>query len=973
MTANASPEEIAARRSRWPWGLAALGAVVLLLGGLWIFLQARAADIAENTIRDYARRFGIEGLHLDVQQLTPWRADVHGLRVDRPDSRTALRLDSLVVDYSPLGLKAQVIDSIKLSGLYLRLERTPDGWKIAGLPPRLAPAVDSRTGNSRPPPSWGWRFNHLEIISSQLDIQLENRQVRIPFEFQMQATDTRRERFQGRLDCRPWDQAMTADLNLDLAQGHLALDGAAARLNLQRLSQALDTTPDFRLKGTLAASGGARFGLAPFSLDAAEIELRLPGAIALKPDWTLRATTPDQPLARAYRTANRTWKLHVPGFTLATPHQLQVREWKGQLAPAAAGWQWNGGFDLALRPRAIGAAGGPPTATENTMPCTYQGEWKTDGRWSMALAGQGPRWKLALNPNRSPAADTVQMDFAPRLNVAASGHTNAASIEGSARLADFRVSRPDAAIQIPMLSLQARAEGAWPQLEGNYNLSGDNLRARLNPLTVRLPRLFAKGTFQLQNDHFLLRGQTQLARGSVRWPARKIHLEGLSLNLPFAWPYAAPTGQGRLALASATWNSLALGAIQGRLWQQDSGLNFKLAHDSPVLPGGQLAIDGRLAAGTAGGDPRLAVNYRFERAVSPTDIDLGALKADLTGIHLNGRIVSEGHATYKAGQLFANLHMALTGGRLVMPDQKIGMVGLRGTIAFPDLLSMRSAPRQPFSFERIFVGDIAATEGALDFQIEPGGVFFLEQGRFRWCQGTVYLPATRIVPGKNDYDLTLWCDRLKLAPLLEQLGAAQVEGGGSVSGRIPIQIRAGQYRVDGGFLYSSPGDGGTIRLRDSDMLTAGIPPGTPPYNQLELARQALREYDYDWVKLRLETDPQEDLLRLKLQLNGRPTHPLPFVYDAQAGGFVPAGPDSPGSRFQGIKLDVNFTLPLNRLLEYKELLKLFSSTNGDRYAQTMDCIDGRPADRHKRRLHPASRRSRTGRGQTDSHHHRCEC
>ena len=67
-----------------------------------------------------------------------------------------------------------------------------------------------------------------------------------------------------------------------------------------------------------------------------------------------------------------------------------------------------------------------------------------------------------------------------------------------------------------------------------------------------------------------------------------------------------------------------------------------------------------------------------------------------------------------------------------------------------------------------------------------------------------------------------------------------------------------------------------------------------------------------------------DLLRLKLQLNGRPANPLPFIYDTQAGGFVPAGPDSKGSRFEEIKLDVNFSLPLNRLLEYKDLLKLFS-------------------------------------------------
>ncbi|MGD9252133.1 MAG: YdbH domain-containing protein, partial [Desulfobacterales bacterium] len=288
-----------------------------------------------------------------------------------------------------------------------------------------------------------------------------------------------------------------------------------------------------------------------------------------------------------------------------------------------------------------------------------------------------------------------------------------------------------------------------------------------------------------------------------------------------------------------------------------------------------------------------------------------------------GRIEAEGRGSYRAGHMNAGLQLNLTGGRLLLPEQKGGLVGLQGAIAFPDLLAMRTAPRQSFFFERAYIGDIAATDGQIDLQIEPGGVLFLEQIQFKWCQGIVYLPATRIVPGNDDYELTLWCDRLKLAHLLEQLGAAQVEGGGTVSGRIPVRFRRGQVLVDSGFLYSSPGEGGTIKLRGTEMLTAGIPPGTPEYTQLELARQALKEYDYHWVKLSLATAPEEDLLRLKLQLDGKPSRPLPFIYDPSAGGFVPAGPDSKGSTFQGISLDVNFSLPLNRLMEYKDLMKLF--------------------------------------------------
>ena len=107
------------------------------------------------------------------------------------------------------------------------------------------------------------------------------------------------------------------------------------------------------------------------------------------------------------------------------------------------------------------------------------------------------------------------------------------------------------------------------------------------------------------------------------------------------------------------------------------------------------------------------------------------------------------------------------------------------------------------------------------------------------------------------------------------------------------------------------------------VLTAGIPENTPQFAQVDLAVEALKSYEYTWAKLGIDTEGEN--LRLNLQFDGRPTGPLPFVYQKEFGGFVRVSADHPGSVFQGIRLDVNFRLPLDQLLQYRQLLELMNN------------------------------------------------
>ncbi|MDP3429288.1 MAG: hypothetical protein Q8R89_03045, partial [Desulfomicrobium sp.] len=113
-------------------------------------------------------------------------------------------------------------------------------------------------------------------------------------------------------------------------------------------------------------------------------------------------------------------------------------------------------------------------------------------------------------------------------------------------------------------------------------------------------------------------------------------------------------------------------------------------------------------------------------------------------------------------------------------------------------------------------------------------------------------------------------------------------------------------------------------VQGTEILTAGVPPGTPQHGQLDLAAEALKDFSYDWARIRINTEERE--LIVSLELDGKPEKPLPFTYNREIGGFARVDASSPGSIFQGIRLDVNFRLPLDQLLQYRQLLELM--TNG---------------------------------------------
>ncbi len=391
-------------------------------------------------------------------------------------------------------------------------------------------------------------------------------------------------------------------------------------------------------------------------------------------------------------------------------------------------------------------------------------------------------------------------------------------------------------------------------------------------------------------------------------------MTGINLKLPFKWPPAAGNDKGRITISALNRQKEKLGKARLEIRQSRQGLRLSGRWN---LPWAAACIDVKGEASLFGPQPGANIQFKNGCERILRDFDLGRLNPQLTGYNINGDIDLSGRAVYNNRGLKSRLRLNLSHVQIDAPNLKLQDGSL--SLTLPSLTPLKSAARQTLSFKALKMGNISLAGGRVDFQIESPNSIFIEKSDLQWCGGHVYTQAMRFSPKVHNYDLILHCDRLRIAGLLQQFGAGEASGQGRVSGRIPIAIKNGRLMPREGFLYSTPGEGGNIKVTGLEAITSGIAEGSRQSAQLDLARAALKDFHYDWA--RLDLNAQGDDLIMRMQIDGKPAGVLPFVFKRKLGAFVRVKDNNPGSRFQGIKLDVNFRLPLTRILDYGSAIK----------------------------------------------------
>lgn len=398
-----------------------------------------------------------------------------------------------------------------------------------------------------------------------------------------------------------------------------------------------------------------------------------------------------------------------------------------------------------------------------------------------------------------------------------------------------------------------------------------------------------------------------------------IQAKGVYFELPVTYPFKDIKAFGRAGTKKIILHDNIFPAVSAKVVQTSDlamDIQGKLTHTG--FPG--LAMD---FFAQTGFDSAMNPFAKGQITTNQFSITQNTLIPFISGVSGGGDFkfdISAGaDFSYTNQKINSSADIQLTNGTLKSVESDFSASGISADIHFNDLMVPETIPGQYINIDTFNAGRFNFNNGKIRFSLEDGKSINIENLKFNWCNGIVSTEAFRLPSDDNAIHLTLYCDRLEMEEFFHQLGAFDSEGGGTLSGRIPVVMKNTEIAFENGFLFSTPGEGGRIFIRDLDRMLVGIPINTPEFSQLDLAGEALKNFEYNWIKLKLNT--HGDTLAVNMQLDGKPVSALPFEYNRNLNSFVRVNAQSPGSNFQGIKLDVNLTLPFNQVVQFGNNLK----------------------------------------------------
>lgn len=792
------------------------------------------------------------------------RLDLSGIRIGDNDN-PALSIESVNCDYSLKGLLKRSIDRITISGLTVRAVVSEDGLKI--------PFLDIESGSeSDSPITLPGAVNRLEVLNSTIMILWQDNTFHIPFSIMASALSPEKKsdlpsRYSAVLKAIPFNQEITIATDYDIvqAEGKVLID--VHELNLGVLSNAFAQFTGQTVSGFVNLSLAAEMnesGINLSSLEISNLALDYNGF-----EICLETGRKSWPSGIFIQTQTQGHNLSIKGLSVKQPAPLFINtdsegfmidikeqgvKLSGNLLYGVEAGSFNKDFDMPVRLTRF------PEGAFKIM-----AEVKNDGRWQIK----------ASNPK--PAHE-------------------------------YEIEAEDMNVVFSLKSLYMNAKGKGADVSAEFGMEISSATYSGNDLDMKIPSINYAGSFKMDGERGFVLGSVLKLKGDA-FKTGDFYINDFEAEVPLRYPVEEPekSAKGFIDIKKLRYWDYKLGSFYSEIYQLPAGLIFE--GKAEPFTGTVFDVYGECIASLENG-------FFLKSDIKISDIEkyfeagLDGVSRDFEGITLKGRLTAEARLEYERGVLTGQAWAKARGLDVVLSNEDMEINGIDLELEFEDLFELKTRPAQKAVFTGLRVGEIKTRSGGAIFRIESSDSLFIEKAHFGWAGGHVYTYTVRIIPSRGDIDFILFCDRLKLKDILNELQIAEADGEGNVSGRIPLSIKEGIIHIDDGFLYSAPGQGGSLKIKNTEVFDS-----LDQSLQISIAKDALKNFNYDWAKLTINTSG--DTLFIPFQLYGRPGSPMYYVYDKKLGLRKSEG-GGVQAKFEGIRFDINFTLPLNQLLSYKK-------------------------------------------------------
>ena len=461
------------------------------------------------------------------------------------------------------------------------------------------------------------------------------------------------------------------------------------------------------------------------------------------------------------------------------------------------------------------------------------------------------------------------------------------------------------------------------QVSGTFDGHDDRTQVRLDVKSA--PLTIARGTTRIETsavdiqtsavrigDDYGVRMSGSLA--SAELPGHAIRLQDLNFSLPYttASSLGNEFSKGIIKIGALLLNGEKLVSVAASLRQKDQIYRAGGSIDGLFNPNLHVAFDAEMSVPDGTGHAAWTL--------APLHLAPEALPAQLglpVDVDISGTLSASGTAAAGRSQITASLKTVLQNASIRLPDSDLSIDSINCTVEFPELPRLSSSPSQQCSTGSIDLASLHFDNADVRFRVEDSRTLFIEKSRLSWCSGRLDSGSIRLSPDSPEIETVLYCSRIRLGSLLEQLGLHGTEGEGSLNGTLPIRVSKRTLEFDKGFLFSTPGTGGIVRFTDTELLRQGMGDvGNTGYLGYSLA--ALEDFTYNWTKLTFDSSGEN--LLVTLELDGKPTTPLPYKFDKQ--GHIVESSQGNGLQYP-IRLDVNFRLPLAELFRIGQSINSF--------------------------------------------------